>query len=118
MIDFKFDYIILPIIAKKYIGNYNRYFIESGVYYSYLNRFTANQGGDDLTPDFTSWINNDYGIIIGVGIDLQVSDEIIMVINLRNNLGLQNISSAPVHNDGKIQNNSLELVFSIGLLDL
>ena len=61
---------------------------------------------------------NDYGIIIGVGIDLQVSDEIIMVINLRNNLGLQNISSVPVHNDGKIQNNSLELVFSIGLLDL
>jgi len=55
----------------------------------------------------------DFGIATGLGVNFPIRNNIFMSLEVRNNLGLSNISSLPVGNDGKIKTNSTNLLIGI-----
>ena len=56
------------------------------------------------------------GLIIGTGCGFLINDKLLMTIEVRDNIGLYNISKIPVYNNDKIMNQSANILLGISYI--
>jgi len=113
-----FDYLTLPILARLTFGNKVKFFVNVGPYLGYLIKQTyvtdaINEFPKSKTDNTSNFKRIDLGLTTGLGAGLPLNDKLLITLEIRNNLGLYNISSLPVANDGTIKTNSTNLMFGI-----
>jgi hypothetical protein len=112
-----FDYITLPLLIRASYGTRLRYFVNAGPYFGYLLRQTNVSSREHMPThraEFTSDFRRlDIGLASGLGISLPVQSRFALSFEVRNNLGLYNISARPVVNDGSIKTNATNFIFGV-----
>ena len=113
-----FDYLTMPILGRLTFGKKINYFVNAGPYLGYLikqNDVTEAIGEypKSETDNTDNFERLDFGITAGLGISFPISSKIFISFEIRNNLGLLNISSIPVMNDASIKTNSTNLLIGI-----
>jgi len=92
------QYLMVPILGKFSFGKDIKFIAEAGPYFGYLIKATEvlditepsglnHHGSNDETSHFNTI---DIGISAGVGIQIPLSDKLLLEVELRNNLGLAN----------------------------
>ena len=113
-----FNYLTIPLLGRLTFGKKINFYINAGPYLGYL----LNQ--KDITEAFGEYpkseLDNtdnfkrlDFGITSGLGMNFPIQEKFLLNFEIRNNLGLTNISSVPVYNDGSIKTNSTNLLIGI-----
>jgi hypothetical protein len=105
-----FDYLTLPILVRATFCKKVQFFVNAGPYFGYLIKQTFVSKGDNIptsTSDNTSLNNRfDTGISTGLGLSVPIKTKFAFSFEVRNNLGLYNVSDVPVVNNGTIKTNS------------
>jgi len=110
-IKFKNQFISIPIILKYKFDNSKSFYINGGPFLSYLLKSELTNNYDDVNSDFTDNMKSvDFGLIFGVGKTFKLKNNSEINIEIRENLGLANISALPVVGDGSIKSNSINLI--------
>ena len=86
-----------------------------GPYFAYLIKATDVSKGDNITTstfDHTPYLKRfDTGISTGFGFSIPIKTRFCISFEVRNNLGLYNISAIPVIDNGSIKTNSTNFLF-------
>jgi len=105
-----FDYLTFPVLVRATFGKKVKFFVNAGPYFGYLIKQTFVNKGDNI-PKTT--IDNtfrdkrfDTGISTGLGLSVPIKTKFAFSFEVRNNLGLYNVSAVPVANNGTIKTNS------------
>ncbi|MEO6903030.1 MAG: porin family protein [Bacteroidia bacterium] len=110
------DYLTLPVLVRATFGNKIQYFINAGPYFGYLLRDRVVVKGDNILTfigDYTASDKRfDTGISTGLGLSVPLNKNLAVSFEIRNNLGLYNISAYPIDNNGTIKTNSTNGLFS------
>jgi len=94
---FKLDYLTLPVLIRYSLGNQKRFFVNAGGYVGYLLNA---KGISKALPkvwsrketDLTEKVSRlDFGFVVGIGGQINLTNTVMLSIELRNSLGLQNI---------------------------
>lgn len=114
---FKFNYINIPLLFRYSIRN-NSLFVNAGPYLGLLLKEIETTDATSFSPKTISnntgnFTTTDFGLSFGIGALFPVNARGTISFELRNNLGLSNISALPIYNDGEILTNSS--CFLIGL---
>jgi hypothetical protein len=113
----QFDYLTLPVLVRYSFGEQIRIFVNAGPYMGYLlqqnNKISSDLVGPSSYSSKTDYKSTDFGVAAGFGMTAQINSKLSYTVELRNNLGLKNISVFPVVNDGKIQTNALNLLVGL-----
>jgi hypothetical protein len=115
-INFNFNYLVLPVLVRASSGKDVPFFINAGPYIGYLlDQYTITKG--DNIPTTTSTITSikklDMGFSAGVGLSVPIKRKLVISLEIRNNLGLLNVSQLPVINNGTIRTNSTNILLSL-----
>lgn len=106
----KFDYMTVPILIRATFGKKIKYFLHAGPNFSYLinqtNITTGPQNIEITSNDKVSYKPIDIGLAAGLGVLIPIKNSFSLSCEIRNNLGLRNISKVPVHNNGSIKTNT------------
>ncbi len=109
-----FDYVTTPILITTSVGKKVKFFVCAGPFFSYLIRHTLINQGINIVPTLG---NNtflykpfDFGLTGGLGITIPIKEKFYLSYEIRNNLGLYNISDVPVFNNGTIKINSTNVL--------
>ncbi|HRG38542.1 MAG TPA: porin family protein [Bacteroidia bacterium] len=114
---YHYDYMVVPVLLRASFGKKVNVFINAGPYVSYLLQARGtykdpNEG--KVKSDFTNQIKKlDWGASAGLGASIPIKEKLIASIEVRNNLGLYNISDLPVYNDGSIKTFSSNLLVGL-----
>lgn len=114
-----FDYIVLPLLLRGTMGNNFRLFVEAGGYYGLLldkSQWIRNRsdGGTDVESAYMGDFKNyDIGVVAGAGAEVLAGSNMSFSFTVRNNIGLVNISTLPIANDGTIQHFSTNFLFGM-----
>ncbi len=108
----EFQYISLPLLLKY---NFNEsttgFFINSGIFFSYLIDTTNYIEKNENDVDFNDlFMKLDAGFSIGFGYQLRISTKSSLTIELRNSLGLINISDVNISSFDSVKSNSINLI--------
>lgn len=110
-----FDYLTFPILIRATFGKKIKYFANVGPYFGYLIKQTFASEGDNIpttTSDNTSLDKRfDTGISTGIGLSVPIKTKFAVSFEIRNNLGLYNVSAVPIANNGSIKTNSTNFLF-------
>ncbi|MDP1726954.1 MAG: porin family protein [Bacteroidota bacterium] len=114
-INTNFDYLTIPILLRATFGKKVQFFVNGGPYFGYLLKNTFVSKGDNIprtTGDNTKFNKRfDTGISTGLGLSVPVKTRFAVSFEIRNNLGLYNVSAGPVVNNGTIKTNSTNFLF-------
>jgi hypothetical protein len=109
-----FDYLSLPVLFRVTFGKKIKMFANAGPYFGFLLQETTvtqltgyPENKFDQTDQFTRF---DMGATGGIGVLIPVKEKFSISCEVRNNVGLVNISALPVYDDGTIQTNSTNLL--------
>lgn len=110
-----FDYLSTSVLLRATFGKKVRYFVNAGPYFGYLTKLTFSAKYSDFFPDSTIVDSNftkrfDTGVVAGLGISVPVTKKISISCELRNNLGLFDLSKSS--NMGGLKTNSTNLLLS------
>ena len=110
-----FEYLTAPILIRLTFGKKIKYFFNAGPYFGYLLKQTFVTKGKNIP---TSRIDNtfrdkrfDTGLSMGVGFYKPFRTNGAFTFEIRNNLGLYNVSEVLVINNGTIKTNSFNILF-------
>jgi outer membrane protein with beta-barrel domain len=107
-----FDYLSFPILIEYDFGNSQKLFVNGGPFIGFLLSGKSKAGGFP-TNDLTSLNKKlDIGLSFGIGKKFYLNDKNNLNVEIRENLGLINISDVEVINDGSIKTNSLNLILT------
>lgn len=114
-----FDYLSTSILLRATFGKKVRYFLNTGPYFGYLTKLTFSTRWSDFFPDTTITDTNhtkrfDTGIVTGLGISVPVTKKISISCELRNNLGLYDLSKSS--NKGELKTNSTNILISFSYM--
>ena len=113
----QFDYLALPILVRYHFGEQIRFFVNAGPYVGYLlqqnNKISSDLVGPSSYSSKADFKSLDYGISAGFGMTAQINSKLSYTVELRNNLGLYNLSALPVIDNGKVQTNALNLLVGL-----
>jgi hypothetical protein len=105
-----FDYLTLPILVRATFGKKVQFLVNAGPYFGYLIKQTFVIKGDNIpttTSDNTFHDKRfDTGISTGLGLSVPIKTKFAFSFEVRNNLGLYNVSAVRVANNGTIKTNS------------
>lgn len=112
------DYITVPLLAHASVGDRYKLFANAGPYVAFLMGTTQVVRNNNLpegmfSPGPVYLKDVDLGLTAGVGVSAGLTENIRLSAELRNNLGLRDISNGPVVGDGKIQTNSVNVLIGI-----
>ncbi len=110
-----FNFLNVPVLLRASFGKKITYFANAGPYISFLLRQTEHNDAfssypeinADRTGDFTKV---DAGLSAGLGISFDLKSKYALSFEIRDNLGLTNISKQPIANNGTIKTNVLNLL--------
>jgi hypothetical protein len=107
------DYLIFSLLVRATFGKKIQFFVNVGPYFGYLIKQTyVTKFKKDNIPtterhDGTSTFKRfDTGISTGLGLSVPIKTKFAFSFEVRNNLGLYNVSKFPVINNGTIKTNS------------
>lgn len=103
-------YIVLPIMAKYNFGKNKNFFVNGGPFIGYLLKVTSKTSGYPDSDFSDLFKKTDFGLSIGIGTKIPLNEKSNLNIEVRENLGLSNISDVPVYDDGTLKTNSLNLI--------
>lgn len=110
-----FNYLTFPILFRATFGKKVQFFVNAGPYFGYLIKQTFVSTGDNFpttTNDNTALDKRfDTGISTGLGLSVPIKSKFAFAFEVRNNLGLYNVSAVPVVNNGTIKTNSTNFLF-------
>lgn len=114
----KFDYLTIPLLVRLTFGKKINFFINAGPYIGYLiqQKNVIEAFGEypkTETDNTDNFKRTDFGITTGLGARFPIKSKLFLSLEIRNNLGLTNISSVPVVNDGTIKTNSTIILIGI-----
>ncbi|SFQ47216.1 Outer membrane protein beta-barrel domain-containing protein [Flavobacterium akiainvivens] len=104
------QYLTLPVNLKYYVGASKKFYINGGAFAGYFLDGISKVNGDKINDDYSIFKDFNFGANLGVGVRFPVSDTSDINIELRDNLGLANISKVPVVGDGSVKTNSVNLM--------
>lgn len=111
------NYLILPILARATFGERIKYFLNVGPYFGYLINQTVVIKGDNIPTTRDKNMYNlkrfDTGISTGLGLSYPIKTKYALSLEIRNNLGLYNLSAVTMPNNESIKTNSVN--FLLGL---
>ncbi|MBB4801964.1 hypothetical protein HNP37_002025 [Flavobacterium nitrogenifigens] len=110
------NYIVLPIMLKYNFSADKSFYVNGGPYLGYLLKSGIKSksnipgviNADDEDTDRKKSL--DFGLSAGIGKEFKLDSNHLIYVEIRENLGLQNISKTEVINDGTIKTNSLNLL--------
>ncbi len=112
-----FNYLTLPVLLRASFGKKIKYFFNAGPYAAYLIKQITRTEATQLpsrtyeqTPYFKP---RDFGLTAGAGICIPFKTSLALSFELRNNLGLYNISHWPVYGNGTLNTNSTNLLVGL-----
>lgn len=112
-----YDYMVLPFLLRASFGKKATIFINAGPYIGYLLQARVvfkDPDAGKTKEDFTNQIKKlDWGATAGLGVSIPIKEKLVASIEIRNNLGLYNISALPVYNDGSIKTFSSNLLVGL-----
>jgi hypothetical protein len=110
-IKFKNQFISLPILLKYQFGPDNSLYINGGPFMSYMIKSELWNDYDERNTDQTdNYKSLDFGLTFGFGKTFKLKNNNEISVEIRENLGLSNISDVPVVGNGSIKTNSLNLI--------
>jgi hypothetical protein len=105
-----FDYLTLPILVRATFGKKVEFFVNAGPYFGYLIKQTFVSKGENFPTTISDNKSLDKqfdtGITTGLGLSVPIKTKFSFSFEIRNNLGLYNISAVPLVNNGTIKTNS------------
>ena len=92
-IDNQYDYIVLPLLFAYHTPGEFSFYANAGPYFGVLLSNMVYYEETDSSPgqkeDFTSETNTlDFGLTVGIGTNISLSDDFLLGIDIKNNLGL------------------------------
>jgi len=114
------DYLTIPLFIQFTYGNKINLFANTGPYIGFLLKGKeVINGAPNQTSDIENIVTNnfkktDFGISFGIGAKYNIKEKFFISLEIRDNLGLINISSVPVVNDDTIKTNSIIGILGIG----
>jgi len=107
------QYLSIPVLFRYYIDKENTFFINSGPYIGFFLNSTLRFEGEKVEDEGNGLFKtSDIGLSFGIGKKFKVSENNSINVELRNNLGLTNISDVPVQGNGTVKTNSVNLLLS------
>ena len=107
-----YKYLVIPILAKYNFGNNKNFIVNAGPFLGFLLKSTTKSSGFPDSDFSDLYKKTDFGLSIGFGTKITLNEKSNLNIELRENLGLTNISDAQVYDDGTIKTNSLNLILN------
>lgn len=112
-----FDYLTIPILVRATFGNKYLFFVNTGPYLGYLLKQTIVSRGEKIPTttknEASLYKKIDLGISAGLGLLIPYKQHFAFSLEVRNNLGLYNVSAEPIMNGGSIKTNSTNLLFGL-----
>ncbi len=107
-------YLTVPVNLKYYIGSSGGFYINGGVFGGYYLDSSVHVEGKKVYDNTDSGIVKDFnfGANLGVGMRFHMGTSGDLNVELRDNLGLMNISKVETVGDGSVKTNSLNLILS------
>lgn len=117
--DFEYNYLTIPLLYRFKIGNEKtKFFINAGVYIGFFQNGTVSDFEVTFDLNEDDFEKTEFGAAAGIGVIHKISDLFNISLELRNNLGLTNISTIPVDfEDGEVLTNTINAIlgFSVNL---
>jgi hypothetical protein len=115
--NFTYSYLTVPAMVRATFGKRFRYFVNLGPYAGYalkqISKTEYPQAYTIETDDSKSMKQTDFGISAGSGIAFPVDSKLDLSLEIRNNLGLVNISKVQVVENESIKTNTLNLLIGL-----
>jgi len=116
-----YNYLVLPILARFWFANQNNLFCNVGPYVGYLTKVTAIIEDEDNNyyEEFDATDQSykyDFGFSLGLGAKIPISSMIAFKVEVRNNLGLVNISKTIDESMGVVKTNSTNLLIGVTII--
>lgn len=116
-VNYIYNYLTLPIFIKYYFNDESRYFVNGGIFAGYLidskTKIVSKLYNNDIDETFSSTdINNDFdfGLSIGFGKSIKISDKNSITIEIRDNLGLARTNKYNTFSDDSVKSNTVYLI--------
>lgn len=108
------NYVAIPVMLKYRFGKDQRFFVNGGPYYAAFRNVKTKIDGETADDEGADALfqKSDFGISAGLGMTFPVSAKSSLNIELRNNLGLNNISRVEVQDNGTLKTNSVNLILN------
>jgi hypothetical protein len=110
------DYVTFPLIGKFTVGKQLRANFSLGTFFSYMLRHAVTVDYGSVFPygvrttDYTNLVNRfNTGLCFGAGVDYVFFNQLVVGIEMRNQLGLYNLSRSTEY----FRTNSLQLLFRL-----
>jgi hypothetical protein len=104
---FNYNYLNLPILVRASFGEKTQFFVNAGPYIGYLiNQMVVNSDTKKKYDNTKSNKKIDMGVSAGLGILIPFGEKLAFTLELRNNLGLYNVSALQFYPEGAIKTNS------------
>jgi len=99
--DLILEYITVPVLARLNFGSKTKFFINAGPYFGYLMNY--------------EWVDNrfDYGLATGLGGQIDLSENLILSLELRNSFGLTPFTENTLGFENDRYTNTLNLLVGI-----
>lgn len=104
------DYLTIPVLIQLSFGNNRKFFANIGPYFSSLIKQTVIS---TFEYEIEEYRKLDWGISSGLGVRFTINDNLLLIFELRNNLGLYDISKVIDYNVGSSFTNSTNLLIGI-----
>lgn len=112
-----FNYLTLPILLRANFGKKIKYFFNAGPYLGRLSNQSSRLVAEQLPGVTYGGISNytryDIGLTAGAGIYIPIKKAFALSFELRDNLGLYNISKWPVYGNATLNTHSANLLLGI-----
>lgn len=110
------QYLSIPVLFRYFIDNKNSFFINSGPFLGVFLNSKTRIDGDKIEDESNDLFKTlDLGWSFGIGKKVKISENNTINVELRNNLGLTNISDIPIRGNGTVKTNSVNLLLSYDL---
>jgi hypothetical protein len=116
---YNFDYLVLPLLLRASLGEKVKFSMGAGPFLAYLlkQKTVVTEGRSHLNGldnENTGYYKSlDFGITLGAGVQVPMKEKIALSFEVRNNLGMNDISTLPISNNGTIKTNSTQLLLGI-----
>lgn len=102
-------YLTIPVETRVYLDKKSKFFINSGPFFGAFLSYSTKVDGDKVEDKYDLFKSFDFGWSLGIGTKFLIFDKNNLIIELKDNLGLVNISKVPVYNNGTVKTNSINL---------
>lgn len=110
-IKFQNQFVSLPVLLKYQFGPNNSLYINGGPFLSYMLKSELSNDYDNFSSDETDNFKTlDFGLVFGFGKTFKLKNNNEISVEIRENLGLSNISNVSIFGNGSIKTNSLNLI--------